>query len=538
MSTPKLNPALNQQVFDFPNHESDKYFEVGFNISIEKSISDYIWGKLNTKPDDVSALGTSTPPCAPYVRGERAAPHAPLDACLSFRGQLTGLQSKVLKTILTYFSIGWLLVPSMMLRAGTAALFFVFFLIIAWRSTILFCGWVIAETQTSPAVLSAQDKDLPIYSILVPAYREHDLMPQIARAMRALDWPAHRLDILILLEEDDAETIAAAETAAFPDGTRICRVPRIGPRTKPNALNYGLTLAKGEFVTVYDVEDLPAPNQLRHAYSTFSRSNPNVVCLQAALIGDNARRNWLSAQWALEYDIQFRLLLPGLSLYQMPLPLGGTSNHFRKDALLALGGWDAWNVTEDADLGMRLARASLVAQTFASETYEDAPTQARIWLPQRSRWIKGHIQTWLVLMRDPRRALQQMGFVAFLSAQFSLGASILAPLFHAPCFLFVLATFLIPGLELGRAGGFLLGAGLALGLFSGLAAPGRWSVIRVFAILTQPLYWPLHSCAAYLAIWELVKDPFFWAKTPHRPRAKESPEHCSTGSSASASPPA
>ncbi len=505
---------------------------MGFNICIEKSILDYIGGKLSAKSGDVSTLGTSTHPFTPYLRG------APLDANLSFRSQLTALQSKLLKAILTYFGIGWLLVPNMMLRAGTAALFIIFFLIIAWRSTILFCGWVIAETQTSPTVLSVQENDLPIYSILVPAYREHDLMPQIAGAMRALDWPAHRLDILVLLEEDDAETIAAAEAAAFPPGTRICRVPRSGPRTKPNALNYGLTLAKGEYVTVYDVEDLPAPTQLRDAYSAFKKARPNVVCLQAALIGDNARHNWLSAQWALEYDIQFGLLLPGLSLYQVPLLLGGTSNHFRKEALLALGGWDAWNVTEDADLGMRLARASLVARTFASETYEDAPTQARIWLPQRTRWIKGHLQTWLVLMRKPWRTLQQMGFVAFLSAQFSLGASILAPLFHAPCFLFVLATLLIPGLELGRAGELLLGAGLTLGLFAGLAAPGRWSVIRVFAILTQPLYWPLHSCAAYLAIWELVKDPFFWAKTPHRPRAKESPEHCSTGSSASASPPA
>lgn len=538
MSTLKLNPALNQQVFDFPYHKPDIYFQVGFNISIEKSISDYIWGKLNIKTRNASTLGVSPNPYTPYLRSVPGTPHAPLDASLSFRGQLTGLQSKVLKTILTYFGIGWLLVPQFMLRAGTAALFIIFLLIIAWRSTILFCGWVIAKTRRGSGASPPREIDLPIYSILVPAYRERELMPQIAQALKALDWPAHRLDILILLEEDDTETIAAAEAVAFPYGTRICRIPRSGPRTKPNALNYGLTLAKGEFVTVYDVEDLPTPNQLRNAYSAFKTARPNVICLQAALIGDNAQRNWLSAQWALEYDIQFGLLLPGLSLYQMPLLLGGTSNHFRKDALLALGGWDAWNVTEDADLGMRLARASLVAQTFASETYEDAPTQARIWLPQRTRWIKGHIQTWLVLVRDPRRAFQQMGFVAFLSAQFSLGASILAPLFHAPCFLFVLATFLTPGLELGRAGGFLLGAGLALGLLSGLAAPGRWSVIRVFAILTQPLYWPLHSCAAYLAIWELVKDPFFWAKTPHRPRAKESPEHCSTGSSASASPPA
>lgn len=469
---------------------------------------------------------------------ETLAIYAPLDESMSFRTQLTTAQRKTLNTALASIGIGWLLAPHWMLHIGAITLFFVFFMMIAWRSTLLFCGWIASEATTSSPASRPAGSNLPIYTILIPAYRERALMPQIARAMQAFDWPADRLDILVLLEADDLETIKAAEAAPFPEGTRIFRVPPGGPRTKPNALNHGLALARGEFVTIYDVEDLPAPNQLRDAYLKFSQADPRVVCLQAPLVADNATHSWLTAQWALEYDIQFRLLLPGLAHYQMPLLLGGTSNHFRKDALLALGGWDAWNVTEDADLGMRLARASLRADILPSYTFEDAPIRARIWLPQRSRWIKGHIQTWLVLMRTPWRTAQQMGVTSFLSMQLSLGAGIVAPLFHAPCFLFVLATFLIPGLELGRAGWLLLISGLGVGLLAGIAAPGRWSLIRVFAILTQPLYWPLHSCAAYLAIWELAKAPFFWAKTPHRPRQEESASNCSTGSSASASPPA
>ena len=428
--------------------------------------------------------------------------------------------------------------PAWMLEVGAIALFLVFFLMIAWRSALLFCGWIVSEAPTIHPEALPTDRDLPIYTILIPAFRERALMPQIAEAMQALEWPESRLDILVLLEADDFDTIAAAEAAPFPKNTRIYRVPPGGPRTKPNALNHGLALARGAFVTIYDVEDLPDPNQLRAAYQKFNQVNPRVVCLQAPLVADNATRSWLTAQWGLEYDIQFRLLPPGLALYKMPLLLGGTSNHFRKDALLALGGWDAWNVTEDADLGMRLARASLRADTLASHTFEDAPARAGIWLPQRSRWIKGHLQTWLVLMRTPWRTARQMGFTAFLSMQLSLGSGILAPLFNAPCFLFVLATFLIPDLELGRAGWLLLISGLGAGLFAGIAAPGRWSLMRVFAILTQPLYWPLHSCAAYLAIWELAREPFFWAKTPHCPRQDESASNCSTGSSASASQPA
>ena len=297
---------------------------------------------------------------------------------MSFRSQLTPARLKGLKTGLASLGIGWLLAPGWMLQVGAVALFSVFFLMIAWRSTLLFCGWIVSEAKPTVSVLHPAESDLPIYSILIPAYRERTLMPQIARALHTLDWPADQLDILVLLEADDLDTIAAAEAAPFPKGTRIYRVPPGGPKTKPNALNHGLALARGAFVTIYDVEDLPDPQQLRAAYQAFKKTDPHVICLQAPLVADNATRSWLTAQWGLEYDIQFRLLLPGLAHYKMPLLLGGTSNHFRKDALLALGGWDAWNVTEGADLGMRLARASLRADKLASYTHEDAPTHAGI----------------------------------------------------------------------------------------------------------------------------------------------------------------
>ncbi|MFN3212996.1 MAG: glycosyltransferase [Henriciella sp.] len=460
-----------------------------------------------------------------------------MDDELTYKSRLNAPQQATISICLACLGIGGLLFPGGVARIAPSLLFTLFFAMIAWRSTLLFAGWVLRRSPTDRTVPHTADSELPIYSILIPAYREQDLMGQIAMAMNALDWPADRLDIILLLEADDTETLIAAEAAPFPAQTRLCIIPPGGPRTKPNALNHGLHHAIGDFVTVYDVEDLPDPSQLRATYQAFKNSPAGLVCLQAPLVADNADQSWLAAQWALEYAIQFRLLLPGLSLYQMPLLLGGTSNHFRKEALLSLGGWDAWNVTEDADLGMRLARASLCSATISVPTYEDAPTRPSIWMAQRSRWIKGHIQTWLVLMRKPVKTCRQMGFVAFISMQLSLGAGILAPLFHAPCFAFVAAALVLPEFELALAGSLLLASGLANGLTGGLAAPGPWTVQRVLAILTQPFYWPLHSFAAYRAIWELAKNPFFWAKTPHRPRPDEGLEHCSTGSSASASPP-
>ena len=513
----------------------------GGNIYLYKSGDLRLRGKHKRSKTEDPASSALDSTCCPQVEKSpvsTATPYAPLEAALTYRSRLTAAQRAAINLVLSGLGIGCLVAPEWMIQTGSITLFAVFFLMMAWRCTLLFAGLILRLKRPEPTLQDVPDHSLPLYTILIPAYRESALMAQMARALRAIDWPADRLDVIILLEADDQSTIAAAEAAHFPERTRLFRVPSGGPRTKPNALNHGLQLAAGAYVTVYDIEDLPEPVQLRAAYKMFQVCDPEVVCLQAPLIADNANQCWLSAHWGLEYDIQFRLLLTGLSLYKMPLLLGGTSNHFRKDTLLALGGWDAWNVTEDADLGMRLTRASLRAETIAVPTYEDAPTNFRIWMSQRSRWIKGHMQTWLVLMRNPAKTLRQMGLMPFLCMQLSLGAGILAPLFHAPCFGFVLATYTIPGLRLGLAGTLLLATGLTVSLFGGLAAPGEWSLHRVIAVLTRPIYWPLHSFAAYRAVWELAKDPFFWAKTPHNPRPKESPAHCSIGSSASASPPA
>ena len=399
-----------------------------------------------------------------------------------------------------------------------------------------FVGVSIRVTRHRSPTRATAEAEFPIYSILVPLYQEAAVMPQLSAALGRLDWPPHRLDLQILLEADDTDTIAAAYAAQFPEGTRIIKIPPGGPRTKPNALNIGLAFARGRYLTVYDAEDIPHPGQLRAAHRAFQRAPDDLVCVQAPLIGEATRGNWLSSQWALEYAVQFGLLLPSLALYRMPLLIGGTSNHFKKNALLALGGWDAWNVTEDADLGMRIARAGLCCGTISAPTREDAPTSLRIWHAQRSRWIKGFVQTWLVLMRTPRKTLHQMRALPFLLMQITLGGAILAPLFHGPCFVLVITIFFTPGLELGFLGSTLLFCALLVGFIGDISAPGPLTPQRLLAIATRPLYWPLHSSAAYRAIWELATNPFFWAKTPHTPRTLDKAANCSTGSSPPALP--
>jgi len=367
---------------------------------------------------------------------------------------------------------------------------------------------------------------------MVAAYHESEMMVQLAAALRRLSWPANKVEFFILLEADDPETVAAARAADFPHSTRMIVVPPGGPKTKPNALNYGLTWARGDIVTVYDVEDQPHPDQLRAVYHAFQHAPANTVCVQAPLVALNETASWFSAQWALEYRVQFGLLIPSLSIYRMPVLLGGTSNHIRRDALLALGGWDAWNVTEDADLGMRMARARLLTESVRTPTFERAPTRFVVWWPQRSRWLKGFLQTWMVLMREPITTFGQMGASRFILMQVTLGGAVLSPLVHLPFTVLVALAFWSGELAVGYAGFGLLSAGLLVGLISDLLAPGRWSWMRLVAILTRPLYWPLHSLAAYRALWELANQPFFWAKTPHRPSDAELQPFYSTGSSA------
>jgi len=354
-------------------------------------------------------------------------------------------------------------------------------------------------------------------------------MAQLAAALNRLNWPHGKLDIQILFEADDYATIAAAELAMFPTGTRFTIVPPGKVRTKPNALNYGLAMARGAYVCVYDAEDRPHPDQLMEAYQAFRHGPDNLACAQAPLVGDNSRQALIAAHWSLDYATQFGLLMPAMAALNLPIAIGGTSNHFRTDCLIAAGGWDAWNMTEDADLGLRLSRYGKRVAMLSCPTYEDAPNRLPIWCTQRSRWIKGFIQTWLVLLRRPASLRRQLGWERFVSLHLALGGAVLAPIIHAPMLIFVLFVALSPAVSLGPVGASLLVAGLMVGLLGDVLAPGRWHSGRVLAVLTRPLYWPLHSISAVRALWELAVAPHFWAKTPHLPHCAVKDDPCSIG---------
>jgi cellulose synthase/poly-beta-1,6-N-acetylglucosamine synthase-like glycosyltransferase len=368
------------------------------------------------------------------------------------------------------------------------------------------------------------DAELPIFTVLVPMYHEAEVLPILVSSIRNLDYPRVKLDVKLVLEASDQETIEAAKALGAEDLFEIIRVPSSYPKTKPKACNYALRFARGDYTVVFDAEDIPEPDQLKKVVALFRASPRNVACVQARLNYFNCDDNFLTRMFTLEYSHWFDYLLPGLHLLNIPIPLGGTSNHFRTEVLASLGAWDPYNVTEDADLGVRLTQAGYRVAVVNSTTFEEANGVLKSWINQRSRWIKGYMQTWLVHMRHPVRLYRRLGFVGFIGFQMFVGF----PPFTALINPFLWATFaasyfvgmenivsLFPPVVLSLALFDLLVGNSMYVYFNIVAASKRRLYHLVPWGLLAPAYWMLHSVAAYKAIAQLITNPHYWEKTQH-----------------------
>ncbi|MFN3312750.1 MAG: glycosyltransferase family 2 protein [Hyphomonas sp.] len=406
----------------------------------------------------------------------------------------------------------------LLVLTGLALCFFVAALV--FRLYVCLIG--VLKPQRAKAPLAPDGLALPVYTLLIALKDEAATIPQLAASLRALNYPPERLDVKLLIETGDRVTRKAVLAEHWPGPAELVTVPPGEPRTKPRALNYGLARARGEFVVVYDAEDRPHPDQLTASLRAFRDGPRSLACVQAPLIGQGGR-GWLAAQWALEYAVQFGRLMPGLAALGLPIALGGTSNHFRRSWLETAGAWDPWNVTEDADLGLRLARLGLKVGMIHPPTLEAPPEKSGVWMAQRSRWLKGYLQTWLVIMRRPQAAIGELGFGGFVSIQLTLASSLLSALVHGPWALWLLASLAVPGLAPWPVFLALAGASYLSGVVLALAAPGRGGFGRLLLALSQPLYWPLQTLAMGRALYSLMRRPHYWAKTPHEPAVNDRP---------------
>jgi hypothetical protein len=368
---------------------------------------------------------------------------------------------------------------------------------------------------------SGREEELPAYTVLVPLYDEANVVPSLVRHLSRLEYPADRLEILLLCEARDVGTIDAVQ-AAVPDSRfRLLIAPDGEPRTKPRACNLALAQARGELCVIYDAEDRPDLDQLRLAAEMFAASEPAVLCLQARLDFHNHACNWLTRSFTVDYAYRFDLFLPALAALGLPVPLGGTSNHFLVDRLNALGGWDPYNVTEDADLGMRIYRAGARTDLLDSTTSEEACSRAPAWTRQRTRWMKGHLQTWLVHTRSP--SFREIPWGARNAFRALIGVEPVVAALGVPqvglsvgaLILLLTSSTLLPGAVPMAVLAVTLGSSVLSVGTGAVAVRARRRPDLVTAVLSTPAYKLLAGVAAYRAIWQLFRRPHYWEKTPH-----------------------
>ena len=373
-------------------------------------------------------------------------------------------------------------------------------------------------------ILSLDPRSLPMYTVLVPLYREAAVVEHLVKSIAQLDYPPTKLDVKLLVEEDDDETLSRLNELDLPPYFKLVVVPDSLPKTKPKACNYGLIQAEGKYVVIYDAEDRPDHDQLKKIVFAFERAEARIVCIQCKLNYFNRTQNVLTRWFTAEYSHWFDLLMPGLDAADAPIPLGGTSNHFITEKLIELGAWDPYNVTEDADLGIRLHKVGYKTAIVDSTTFEEANSDLYNWIRQRSRWVKGYIQTWLVHMRHPIALYRQIGWRSWWSFQFIIGGTfvsfLLNPLYWGLTTLWVMTQAHIIQQIFPSFVYFAGAVGLFLGNFvftyinvAGCVRRGHHDLVK-YALLS-PIYWALMSLGAWKGFLQFFYRPHYWEKTVH-----------------------
>lgn len=441
---------------------------------------------------------------------------------------VTPMQKIVIMAVLTIVVLGFVVNPLFTLKAVVAVLSLLYFLDIFFNLFLIVRSLhVPPEIGFTQDELSAlNDDDLPIYTILCPLYKEGKVLPHFINSIEKIDWPKEKLDVLLLLEEDDTDTISVAKQIELPEYFRVLIVPDTLPKTKPKACNYGLSFAKGEYLVIYDAEDQPDVQQLKKAHAAFLKSPAKIKCMQAKLNYFNPDQNLLTRLFTAEYSLWFDVVLTGLQSINTTIPLGGTSNHFRTKDLRALCGWDSFNVTEDCDLGIRLFKKGALTAVIDSVTLEEANSSVQNWLRQRSRWIKGYMQTFLIHMREPGTFFKEQGIHAVIF-QLVVGGKIAFMLINPIMWLLTISYFtlyffvgdfieeLFPSIVF-----YMAITSLVVGNFMcmyyymiGIAKRGQWNLVKF--VYLKPLYWIMVSISAVIALYQLIVKPHYWEKTNH-----------------------
>lgn len=376
--------------------------------------------------------------------------------------------------------------------------------------------------------LQISDEDLPIYTIILPVRdEEYSILKNLLDSINNLDYPKDKFDIKFVVDEEDIKTIEAGKELLKKFNFDLIIVPDYRIKSKPLSCNYALKFIKGEYITIYDAEDRPEKYQLKKAIQKFKELGNDYVCLQASLHFYNKYKNFLTYCFSIEYSMWFDFTIRSIDKFGSFFPLGGTSNHFKAKKLLELGKWDGFNVTEDAELGVRIARAGYKVSYLNSITEEECPITIHAWIKQRTRWIKGFMQTFCEYMffKKPICIKSTINFKPIRKLKFF--DIITFNLFIMMSFFFFI-TMMVIFLNLDIATNIkdfkLLIIMSYINIFSFLIMTYMSFIIiivknkikfNVFYLILFPFYWILHYIAGVRACYYLIVKPFYWAKTKH-----------------------
>lgn len=462
------------------------------------------------------------------VRLDNNAHHSPLEHHKSAVYRLSGTQKVSLLILLLILTVSAVINLKLTLIGLITTLTILYFLDLIFNMYVIVNSFIKnPEIKITEKDLQSLDRaELPRYTILCPLYKESNIIPQFVNAISNLDYPKDKLQTIFLLEEDDRETISKIENLSLPDYYEMVIVPHSNPKTKPKACNYGLKIAKGEYIVIYDAEDIPDMDQLIKTVLSFKKSHPKVACIQAKLNFYNPRQNILTRAFTAEYSLWFDLVLTGLQSINAPIPLGGTSNHFKVEILRKLKGWDSYNVTEDCDLGMRIAKNGYRTAIVDSTTHEEANSSVANWFWQRSRWVKGYIQTYFVHTRKPSEFLK-IKKTHLLTFQLIVGGKVLSMIIN-PIMWIITISYFVFRTQIGSAiedyfpapifymaitsavlGNFLYMYYYLLGCLK----RGQYDLIKYMIFI--PFYWLFMSAATIIAVLKFIHAPHHWSKTKH-----------------------
>jgi cellulose synthase/poly-beta-1,6-N-acetylglucosamine synthase-like glycosyltransferase len=443
--------------------------------------------------------------------------------------RVSRFQIFIIATILLDVSLGLLIDWHTTVTAILAVLTSLYF------ADLLFNLYLIVRSFSKPAEFKISKEELttipeqnwPSYTVFCPLYKEWQVVPQFVKSMSQLDYPKDKLQVMLLLESDDRETIEKIKAFDLPSYFTLVVVPNTLPKTKPKACNYGLLFATGDFSVIYDAEDVPDPLQLKKAVLAFQKAGNKTICVQAKLNFYNPNHNLLTRLFTAEYSLWFDLVLTGLQSIRGPIPLGGTSNHFRTRDLFKLKGWDSFNVTEDADLGIRLVKQGYSTAIVDSITLEEANSSPQNWFFQRSRWIKGYMQTYLVHTKTIESFLENKKFFHLVIFQLVIGGKILSMFINPLMWTITISYFALRPIIGEFIESFFPAPILYMAVFSlvvgnflyvyyymiGCAKHGHDQLIKYIYLV--PFYWLAMSAAAWLALYKLITAPHHWSKTKH-----------------------